>query len=410
MNAKRFLGYMAALGYAAIVGFSFIFVKGIVNYSSVVDILMFRFALSFIPLLVIFFFKKNEVNYTKERLITLLKIGIFYPLCFFGFQTIALNISSSIEVGAVQAIAPIFTLILASILLKENTNWLQKISILICVSGVMYIMIMKFIKNTAPDFRGIGVALIGTLAFSMYTVLTKKNKKDFTNFEMLFVIVGEAFIISLVLSLFSHISQGSLTSIFEPWKNREFVVGMLYLSLLSTLASGFLINFALSKIEASKMIVFNNLGTVIQILAGVIILKETLYPSHIIGSILIILGILGVNLLGQVDDIKNYVPMVWVIFSSLSFITAVFTFFMGAQNMGQYYIGAEQVTVLDKGSLTQIELANAYAMNFYLMTLIFAVLGVGFAILYYWASKRLSAIKRNELEGRISYPHIKDSM
>ncbi|MDO5715601.1 MAG: DMT family transporter [Tissierellia bacterium] len=408
MDTKRFLGYMAALGYAAIIGFSFIFVKGIVNYTSVIDVLMFRFALAFIPLLIAYAWMKKECNYSKERLKTLLKIGIFYPLCFFGFQTMALNISSSIEVGAVQATAPIFTLILASIFLKERTNWLQKGSIIICVSGVMYIMIMKFIKNVAPDFRGIGIAFIATLAFSIYTVLTKKHKKNFSNYEMLFIIVGESFIITLILSLGTHISQGTLNTLFAPWKHQEFIIGMIYLSILSTLLSGFLINFALSNIDASKMIVFNNLGTVIQILAGVVILKETLFPSHIIGSILIILGILGVNLLGQVDDMKNYVPVMWVILSCISFITAVFTFFMGTQNLSHYYIGSQEIQVIPENMIHIVELGNSYAMSFYMLTLIFAILGIGFAILYYWASKRLAAIKRNEREGQISYPNIQN--
>lgn len=408
MDTKRFLGYMAALGYAAIIGFSFIFVKGILNHASMIDVLMFRSALAFIPLLIAYPWMKKSCNYSKKRLIALLKIGIFYPLCFFGFQTLSLSISSSIEVGAVQATAPIVTLILAGIFLKEKTNVLQKGSVLICVSGVMYIMIMKFIKNTAPDFRGIGIAFIGTLAFSIYTVLAKKNKKDFTNFEMLFVIVGESFIILFIASIFQHLSQGSMETLFSPWKSREFVIGIIYLSLLSTLISGYLINFALSNIDASKMIVFNNLGTVIQILAGVIILKETLFPSHIIGSILIILGILGVNLLGQVDDIKNYVPMMWVILSILSFITSIFTFFLGSQNLSHYYIGAEDLKAISESVMARIELGNSYAMSFYMLTLIFAVLGIGFAILYYWASKRLAAIKENELTGRISYPHFKD--
>lgn len=51
----------------------------------------------------------------------------------------------------------------------------------------------------------------------------------------------------------------------------------------------------LSKIEASKMSVFSNLGTVISIIAGVIFLKEEIYYYHILGSILIIIGVIGAN-------------------------------------------------------------------------------------------------------------------
>lgn len=409
MKQNRTLGYLAALGYAAIIGFSFIFVKGIMNHADVIDVLAMRFLLAFLPLAAAYPVMKKECNYTPPRMKKLAILGIFYPFLFFGAQTVALGISSSVEVGAVQATAPVFTLILAGIVLKEKTNGLQKLSVIVCVSGVMYIMLMKFIKNAAPDFRGIGVAFIGTIAFSIYTILNKKIKKDYSNYEMLLFITGESALILTILSLAKNISRGTMGNYAAALSSGEFVIGLIYLGILSTLISGFLINFALSNIDASKMIVFNNLGTVIQILAGVIILKETLYPSHIIGSILIILGILGVNLLGQVDDIKNYVPVSFVMLSIASFISGIFTFFMGSQNLGSYYVGAEEVKVLSGDNLMIAELGNSYAMTFYMIALIFVVLGIGFAGLYYLASKRLAAIKENERMGRESYPKINNA-
>jgi drug/metabolite transporter (DMT)-like permease len=54
-------------------------------------------------------------------------------------------------------------------------------------------------------------------------------------------------------------------------------------------------NYILSKIEASKMSVFSNLGTVITIIAGAVFLKEKIYLYHIIGSILIVGGVLGAD-------------------------------------------------------------------------------------------------------------------
>lgn len=407
MNSKKLLGYLAALAYAAIIGFSFIFVKNILNHTDVIDVLMFRFGMAFIPLLILLPFNIKKCNFTFKRVKTLLFLGLFYPLIFFGMQTFALSVASSIEIGALQATAPVITLILAGIILKERTNILQKISVLICVGGVVYIVLLKFIKNTAPNFNGLLIASVSTIAFAIYTVLAKKHKKNYTNFEMLFVMVGSGFAYLLIISLTKNIINGTLGTMFNALGNSEFLTGLIYLAILSTLVSGYLINFALANIDASKMVVFNNLGTVIQILAGVIILKEQLFPSHVIGSIMIILGLLGVNLLGQVDDIKNYVPLFWSIASILSFITAIFTFFMGTQNMSNSYV---DISTLNNASANTINITNigaSYAMSFYIITLIFVILGVGFAGLYYLASKRLAAIKLNELEGRISYPNVK---
>ncbi len=43
------------------------------------------------------------------------------------------------------------------------------------------------------------------------------------------------------------------------------------------------------------MSIFNHLGTVISIAAGVLILKESLAGFQIIGAVLIIIGVIGTN-------------------------------------------------------------------------------------------------------------------
>ncbi len=387
MNQNKFLGYLAALGYACIIGFSFIFVKDILTATDPLNLLTVRFFIAFLFLLLLYPFYKNSVNLNPEKIKKLMIAGIFYPLTFFTFQAFALNVSTSIEVGAVQATAPIITLILASIFLKEKTNFLQKSSVIICVLGVLYIMIMKFIKNAAPDFTGILIAFIGTIGFSIYTVYSRPLNKICSNYEMLLVIVGETFFLLLIATLCKNIYHGTFSSLLIPLSTKDFIIAVLYLAFLSTIASGFLINFALKNISSSQMVVFNNLGTVIQILAGVIILGETLFPSHIIGSILIISGILGVNLLGNTDNIINYIPKFYLISGILSLFAGVFTFFMGVQNMSSAYINFNNLEYIDKTIIDLINISNNYATNFYIITLIFIVFAMGLFILYYHSKK-----------------------
>jgi len=81
--------------------------------------------------------------------------------------------------------------------------------------------------------------------------------------------------------------------------NSDFLVAILYLGVFSSLGTSFLSNYALSKIEASKMSVFNNLATLITIFAGVMILHETLQYFHIIGAAIIIIGVIGTNYFGN---------------------------------------------------------------------------------------------------------------
>jgi opine dehydrogenase len=68
-----------------------------------------------------------------------------------------------------------------------------------------------------------------------------------------------------------------------------------YLGILSSLVTSMLTNYVLSKIEAARMSVFGNLGTVVSIFAGSFFLKEPIYLYHIVGSLMIITGVIGTN-------------------------------------------------------------------------------------------------------------------
>jgi drug/metabolite transporter (DMT)-like permease len=93
--------------------------------------------------------------------------------------------------------------------------------------------------------------------------------------------------------------NGTLSNFLQPLTNISFIIAILYLGVLSSLGTSLMTNYILSKIEASKMSVFSNLGTVITIIAGAVFLKEKIYLYHIIGSILIVGGVLGANFLDK---------------------------------------------------------------------------------------------------------------
>jgi len=94
-----------------------------------------------------------------------------------------------------------------------------------------------------------------------------------------------------------HLAAGTIGDFFMPLRAPDFVLAILYLGVLSTLVSSMITNFILSKLEAAKMSVFSNLGTLITMAAGVFLLKEEMFNYHIIGSVLIIAGVLGTNFL-----------------------------------------------------------------------------------------------------------------
>ncbi|HAA80455.1 MAG TPA: EamA family transporter, partial [Thermoanaerobacter sp.] len=72
---------------------------------------------------------------------------------------------------------------------------------------------------------------------------------------------------------------------------------------LSSVVAYFLNNYALSKLPASQASVFANLTTVISIIAGITIRHETFYWYHVIGAIMILIGVWGTNYFGKVSQL-----------------------------------------------------------------------------------------------------------
>lgn len=102
-----------------------------------------------------------------------------------------------------------------------------------------------------------------------------------------------------VVALGYHAIDGSMSAYTAPLVKPGYWMALIYLGILSTLVTSLLSSFALKWIEASKMSVIGNLSTLISMIAGAYILKEQLAYYHIVGAVMIIIGVLGTNFGGE---------------------------------------------------------------------------------------------------------------
>ena len=294
-NKNERLAYAAAIGHTFITGLSFMFSKIGLGYSTPWDLLAYRFTASFIAIMIPVAFKWIRFDFSREKIRNILPLALFYPLSFFAFQTFGLQHLTSSEASILLASMPVFTLVLASYFLKEQTSLLQKLSVLLSVAGVIYITASKGTSLDFTNMKGITMILLSALSFSVYSILVKRLAKNFTILEMSYTMIVISFIFFNTMSIGRHIINGTSGNFFAPLSEPGFIVSFVYLGVLSSLVASLLTNYALSKIDASKMCVFTNLSTVISIIAGVFFLKENIHFYHIIGSLMIISGVVGTN-------------------------------------------------------------------------------------------------------------------
>ncbi|MFS0863178.1 DMT family transporter [Fredinandcohnia sp. 179-A 10B2 NHS] len=296
MKSGNYLAYAGALINALIVGLSFLFTKTAVTISTPLDTLAFRFTIAFLTLLFLILFKFVKVDLKIKSFYKIIPLTLFYPSAFFTFQAFGLETVPSSEAGILFATIPIITMLFASLFLKEQTTILQKLSIFASVFGVIYIFVMKGSTVSLTNYSGILLLLLSCISLSGYTVLARSLVKTFKPAELTFFMLGIGFVFFNIAALVKHSTTNSIELMLEPWSNIEFVVAIFFLGLLASLVTSFVSNYILSKISASQMSVFSNLSTVVSIVAGVLILNEKIYMFHIVGSVLIIFGVIGTNI------------------------------------------------------------------------------------------------------------------
>lgn len=293
--------YLAAVLNACIIGLSFLFLKlTLTVVTNPIDTLAHRFTASFLGMLLFILFGWIKVRMKWKDMLQILPLALFYPAGFFALQVFGLVYTSSSEAGIIQATVPIFTLILAAIFLKEHTTPLQKLCTFLSVAGVIFIFLMKGTSVDLSNLKGTMLLLLSSLSFAGYSVLARPLTKKYTAMDLTFMMITIAFISFNLLALINHTMTGDFKSFLKPLTNPLFIVAIIYLGVLSSLVTALLSNYALSIIEASKMSVFSNLATLISMIAGAVFLHEKLTYYHIIGAIMIVLGVIGTNYFGKV--------------------------------------------------------------------------------------------------------------
>ena len=300
MGSRRYL-YLAVFLYVVIIGHSFLFTKIALRAAGPLEILAHRFSAAFVGMLIPLLAGWVKVSYSAERIKKIIPLAIFYPLLFFGFQTSGIQYSSTSEAGIISALSPVFTLVLAAYFLKEKSSILQKLSITLSVLGVIYIAVMKGASLDAQNALGITFLLLACLAIAGYNVLGRKLTQTFSNIELSVIMITISFIVFNVVAVVKNLLAGNIRAFFAPLSDMSFVISIVYLGVLSSLVTSLMTNYVLSKMEASRMGVFVNLGTVVTIIAGIMFLKEEFYYYHVIGSILVIGGVLGANYLKRIS-------------------------------------------------------------------------------------------------------------
>ena len=284
----------AAIGFTCIFGLSFMFSRSALSYIQPLHLLGFRFLLAAIFMNVLRILRFIKVDITGS-LKPLLLLSILQPLLYFSTETIGIQLTSASEAGLMVSIIPIFTILFARVFLNERPTGYQIGAIVLSITGVLLIGIMQASGGFGSNVWGLLILLGAPLSGAGFSVMSRYCSRRFSVVSMTYIMMHVGLAVFFPASILQHLYNKNLASFLSPLSHVEVWFGVLYLGILSSVAAFFLMNYALSLLPASQVSVFPSLTTLIAVSTSVVFLKEELYWYHIIGGLLIIVGVWGAN-------------------------------------------------------------------------------------------------------------------
>lgn len=289
--------YGAAIFFSVLVGFSFLGVKTCVPLANSLQILVHRYNFALLALLLLVVFRVARLDLRGRPKKNLFLTAGFY-IGFMVLQVAGLYFSTSIEGSIIFAVVPIIAQIIASLFLGEKATLLQ--NLFVCLS-VAALVIMILMGSADISFHPVGILLLtlSSVSMAISNVYMRYVRDQYRPMEIsAAIIIGGCVVFNLAFLVYGLFS-GNLRTYFEPFRYREFIIATAYLGVGCILLSAQLMSYLLSKMAAVKATIFGNVSTAISIVAGVLVLGETLRSYHIICTGLIIAGVIGLSFSGN---------------------------------------------------------------------------------------------------------------
>jgi len=291
---KKLLPYITGLSASMIFGFSFLFTKTAIDFVTPFHFLAYRFSFAFAFLS---FLKAVGLLKTKISVKSLKDLGFLafvQPLLYFSLEITGINLTTSMEAGIIISTIPVFVLILSRIFLKEFLNTLQLFSMFLSMAGVLLITLsrgLSFSRNLA------GVLFLVACSFSaaIYNILSRKASTKYTAADITYHMMLFGFVGFGTIAFLGSLINGEVSLFLQGLAIKEVLISALYLGVLSSAVTFFLLNYTLSKIPATRASVFPYVSTAVALFAGFVFRNERLTSLGIIGAVMIFLGVWRIN-------------------------------------------------------------------------------------------------------------------
>lgn len=288
------IGSLCALGCEVLYGMSYIFTKQATQSASALTLLGWRFLLAFIVMSTFAATGIVKIRLKGKDLKSLLLVALFSPVIYFIGETFGISSTTASESGVFLACIPVASLIASTLILKKKPAKLQVAGILITLSGVV-LTVLAVGASSSLSISGYAFLLMAVISYALYCVFVDRAEQ-YTGLEITYMMLVAGAIVFVILAVAEGLANGNLNQIAAlPFHNTEFLIAVLYQGIGCSVLAFFLSNVAIAKIGVNRTSSFIGVATVVSIVAGAFLLKESFTLWQIVGAVTIIIGVYTAN-------------------------------------------------------------------------------------------------------------------
>ncbi len=214
-------------------------------------------------------------------------LGVLAVLINQGFFLYGLKFTTPTHAALLYGTTPVFVYLIAVGIAQERGSWLKLVGVLITFGGVVVVVTREgTLGFGGKTWLGDLLILLAVIAWAFYTVLGKPMVRKYgaVHATAMAMITGTILYIPIGLMTLPGFDIGATTT--RGW------LSLFYIAIGTSVVAYTIWFWALGKLEATKVAVFNNLQPVMTALLSFWLMDERLGVQLIAGGALVILGVI----------------------------------------------------------------------------------------------------------------------
>ena len=257
------------------------------------------FALPFYVIILFNEYKKQPAPIIKNDWLNIITLGLigYYLAALFDFLGLQ-YVSASLERNIIFTY-PTFVLLMSRLFFKRKIQTIQIIAVVICYTGILLAFYSdKAAYASANLMKGTIFVLLSSLTYALYLVKSDGLIKNVGTIRFTCI----SMIVSCIAVIVHYLIVHGINIFSFPYQVYLIGVGV---AVISTVFPSFLMTKGIELIGSSNMAIIASIGPISTIFLSTLILKETFSLLHIIGTILVLAGVLIISIKGNRKTISS---------------------------------------------------------------------------------------------------------